>query len=659
MSPSADRELKIKILGDSSGAQKAFKDVDSGSSSLAGSLGKLGGVLAATFAADKIIGFVTGGVEAIANMDRIVKQTESVVKSTGGAAGVTAQQVSEMANSIERATGIEAENIQTGQNMLLTFTNIKNGVGAGNDIFNQASKTMLDLATAMGGDTQGAAVQLGKALNDPQKGITALTKVGVTFTDQQKAQIKAMQDAGDTAGAQKVILAELNREFGGSADAFGDSSAGKIAKFKNEMGNLQEEIVGAFLPAGLEVVGFLTDKLPGAVDAVGSVAERVQGTINSVVNGLKGDKGGGITAALGLGGDESGQISGSLGRIRETLSGFTEDVRAKFEGIRAFVAEIMPQVQEAIGHVLNVVQELWRLFGDNILTQVHNVFSFISEIVSAGLQIIQGVIRTVLAVINGDWGKAWEGIKQILGGVWDAIFGILRFALDTMTNLLSAGWDALKAVTLFAWNGLKSIISSAIEGVITFHRELPGRILGALGDLLGLLRSKGSDIIQGLRNGVDSAFGGLLELARSLPSKIREGVGDLTQLLKRAGEQAIEGLVNGIKGKFGDVKETLGDLTGKLTQWKGPPERDQTILRPAGRMVLGGFQQGLRDEFPAIKRELESMTTELGGVGSAGGGGSSSSKVVNIEINAPGAYAEPITEQGLANLLAATELLYA
>ena len=105
--------------------------------------------------------------------------------------------------------------VQAGQNMLLTFTNI------GKETFPEATKTLLDMATAMnGGATASAeqlssqAIQLGKALNDPVQGLSALSRVGVTFTEEQKNVIKTMAETGNVAGAQKLIIAELNREFG-------------------------------------------------------------------------------------------------------------------------------------------------------------------------------------------------------------------------------------------------------------------------------------------------------------------------------------------------------------------------------------------------------------------------------------------------------------
>lgn len=105
-------------------------------------------------------------------------QLDAVLKSTGGAVGLTAAQISNYASELQKTTGIADDVIGTGQNMLLTFTNI------GKDVFPKATETMLDMATAMNGgmtpsaeQLKGQAIQLGKALNDPVEGISALTRV--------------------------------------------------------------------------------------------------------------------------------------------------------------------------------------------------------------------------------------------------------------------------------------------------------------------------------------------------------------------------------------------------------------------------------------------------------------------------------------------------
>src|SRR6185436_13144697 len=131
-----------------------------------------------------------------------------------------------LAGSLSKTTLYSDDSIQSLENLILTFTGVKNEAGEGNDIFNQTTKIALDMAAALGTDASGSAIQLGKALNDPIAGISALTRVGVTFTDQQKDQIKTLVESGRTLDAQKIILAELNKEFGGSAEAAAKADGG-------------------------------------------------------------------------------------------------------------------------------------------------------------------------------------------------------------------------------------------------------------------------------------------------------------------------------------------------------------------------------------------------------------------------------------------------
>jgi hypothetical protein len=192
------------------------------------------------------------GTEAI----KTGAQTAAVIKSTGGAAKVTAGDVDRLSDAISAQTGRDDELITAGQNMLLTFTRVRNEQGKGNDIFTQATKVSSDLAVATGKDLVGANVMLGKALNDPTRGLTALTRVGVTFSDGQRKQIKSMQAHGDIAGAQKIILAELRKEFGGSAAAqatFGDKAKVAWANVKEGIGVGLIKNVNAIAPALTQV----------------------------------------------------------------------------------------------------------------------------------------------------------------------------------------------------------------------------------------------------------------------------------------------------------------------------------------------------------------------------------------------------------------------
>ena len=216
------------------------------------------GLIAGTFVIKKVTDFFADSMDAVKNWGTLNAQTGAVVKSTGGAAGIAAAQVHELANSIEGTTATEAESVQAGANMLLTFKNIRNEVGNDNDIFNQSTKALVDMSVAMGQDPKTAAIQLGKALNDPVAGISALSRVGIQFTDDQKDLIKTLVESGETMGAQKIILAELNSQFGGSGAAKAATYEGQLFLLQAAFDGLGEILVGALVPALMGMFGVIT-----------------------------------------------------------------------------------------------------------------------------------------------------------------------------------------------------------------------------------------------------------------------------------------------------------------------------------------------------------------------------------------------------------------
>lgn len=206
-----------------------------------------------------IVAFGVTAVRAAMESQQAMAQLDAVIKSTGGSAGVTAEFAQGLASTLQNVTMYGDEATMSAESMLLTFTNI------GKDVFPYTTITALDMSTALGQDLTSSAMQLGKALNDPINGITALTRVGVTFTEEQKNTIKAMMDVGNIAGAQTIILNELHKEFGGSAEAAGKTFAGQLEILKNKFGEVQEKIGNVFLPILQRLV---TDGIAPIVDKI-------------------------------------------------------------------------------------------------------------------------------------------------------------------------------------------------------------------------------------------------------------------------------------------------------------------------------------------------------------------------------------------------------
>lgn len=267
----ADRTITTDLIGRDRTSQ-AFESAGRSAGKFGGVLGKVGNVMKVGVAGGAAVAaggvallgkFVVDGVKSAASYQKVLAKTEQVLKSTGNTAGTSVEGVKDLSAELETLSGVDEELIVNSQNVLLTFTNIRN-VGK-NKIFDMATKSALDMSVALGSDLQGASIQVGKALNDPIKGVSALSKVGVTFTDSQKKVIAALVETGDTAGAQKVILEELNKEFGGQAAAAGKGFEGTMARLQDVIGDTGRELGTALLPKLTDLVEWLGKKIPVGV----------------------------------------------------------------------------------------------------------------------------------------------------------------------------------------------------------------------------------------------------------------------------------------------------------------------------------------------------------------------------------------------------------
>jgi hypothetical protein len=256
-------ESSINTSGVKRGAQeiqKEIKGLKSGFEGLGTPIKAIGVAFATYIGARAVLNFFKDSVRAANEANQVMTQTEAVIRSTGGAAGYTSQEISDMASQIQRTTAIGDEAAQMGMNMLLTFTKI------GKEVFPDATQALIDMATAMNGgatpsgdELRQTAIQLGKALNDPILGMTALRRVGVNFNETQAEMVKKMVDSGHQLEAQKFMLRELANEFGGSAAAQARTFQGQVTQLSNAFDDLKEELGRALIPT----LGYLVQSLAG------------------------------------------------------------------------------------------------------------------------------------------------------------------------------------------------------------------------------------------------------------------------------------------------------------------------------------------------------------------------------------------------------------
>lgn len=213
-------------------AKKGAKEIGSAADAASLAWGKLGEVAAGALSGITV-GAVFGAViRNTKQMEKEQAQLEAVLRSTGESAGFSREQLNEMASSMERTSTVSAGEINQAQTNLLAFTGI---VG---EQFPRALQSAIDMAARTGTTVTSAAETIGRALDVPSKGLTALSKQGFRFTEEQKKAAEQLEATGRTAEAQGIILKALEESYGGAAAASRDTFGGALMALQNTIDGL-------------------------------------------------------------------------------------------------------------------------------------------------------------------------------------------------------------------------------------------------------------------------------------------------------------------------------------------------------------------------------------------------------------------------------------
>jgi hypothetical protein len=481
----ADATVAVDFVANTRGLQKGAREAQSATSRIGSSMKSLAKGAALGAAAAGVAGLTVAlkiGVNEYMETQKVAAQTNAVLKSTGSVANVTAGHVSDLAEAIMKKSGIDDEAIASGENLLLTFTNIRNEAGKGNDIFDQTTRLMADMSTALGQDTKASAMQLGKALNDPIKGMTALGRVGVSFTKGQKDQVKAMVEAGDTIGAQKLIVAELTKEFGGSAEAAGKTLPGQLAIAKESFNNLMGDLVAKMIPVLTKIVSWIREHWP-EISAAFAAAWAIIRPLLAALGAL-------VASVAEL-------IVSNWGTIGPIVMGLAD----VFKKAAAVIADV-------IGIVTALLRGDWSKAWELAKKTVQDVVKLITSI----LRLEAGLWRTILTA-------AWDAIKALTSAAWGLIKAGVNAAVEAVTDQIRKIPAAISGVVTGVKNSAGKI-ADAILDTITDGVKAAVRVVGdqmdRIGDkidaVVGSVRRAASNVasaIKGPINAVISAWNGL------------------------------------------------------------------------------------------------------------------------------------------------------
>jgi hypothetical protein len=444
--------LKIDIIADATKALKAMGLVEDKAGGTGAKLSGLGKTVLGAVGTTAVIGFGKASVQAAEESAVATARLDQVFKAMGDTTGKASQQAQIYAGHLSKRIGVEDELIMSAQAQLATFGNVSNAAARTAGVFDRATAAAADLAAAGFGTLDANSVQLGKALQDPTKGLAALAKSGVTFTDSQKAAIAAMQKSGDLLGAQNVVLKAIEGQVGGTAAA----TATNTDKMKVAYGELQETIGTKLLPVVNMLTGFLTANMDLLIP--------LGAAILSVVAAIK-------LYELGTKAAKVAQAAWNAVQVIFNVIMSANPIMLVVVAIAALVAAVIIAYNK-VGW--------FRAFVDGAMRGVVAAFGWIRDAAAAVFTWISQHWPLLLAILTGPFGamvaiiiKNWDTIKAAIQGFVDWLRGLI----STVAGIARSIGNALKGpinTIIRAWNGLEFKVPAVDVGPVHFGGQTIG-----------------------------------------------------------------------------------------------------------------------------------------------------------------------------------------
>jgi phage-related protein len=467
------RTLKLSLLADVAGLSKGLNQGTNevqGFGSKMANFGKkaaaafaVAGIAATAFAVKFAKDAIVAG-EAAATANARIEQINKSMGLFGESTNEVNKALIDYAEKTARATGVDTNSIKATQAKLLTFKELAATANEIGGNFERSTKAAIDLGAAGFGTAELNAVALGKALNDPIKGISALSRNGITFTESEKDRIKVLVESNKVGEAQNMILKAIETQVGGTAEA----TANATDKMRVGFTQVTEKVGLALLPVFEKLTNFVIDQIFPAFDKIGAQFA-------------------GITSQLG---------ENLLPALDNLVTFFQNYLLPVFKAYYEFIInDLIPAIvnffqpalagiSKAFGSVSKSLQNnkeklkpLFDLFQEFFEFASKYLAPFLGTVLGKAFQVLGSVISgiiTIFANLVNIISSAINGIKTLISLVSNINLGSIASRLNPFGGGRASGGSVMSGTSYLVGERGAELFTPSSNGTITPNSALGG-----------------------------------------------------------------------------------------------------------------------------------------------------------------------------------------
>lgn len=596
--------VEVTVEADTAGAEQALDSLAQSASEVgdaaaggAGGLTGLNDTMGATsiqgVAAAGGIGALAAGVSsavlAFADADAKTAVLTQAIENLGAGSGVTVEGVQALATQLQQTAGVSDEATQAAATLIARFGTLNNRAGEGNDIFDRTLIVGADIARLFGTDITSAANTLGRALADPERGMSRLERQIGPLDEGLKAQIITMQQSGDVLGAQALLLDAVTAKVQGTATAYGESLAGKIDIATEAIGEAAEAIGGALAPA-----------IEGALDDTVQFAESLQNLIGAF-DGLLGSLGP-VGGALGAVWDAISAVVNPIGNVINGLSDLETRVFGADKAIGAFnqtgknLPETLSPIDAAIATTATAIDTI-----ETATTEAEQAFDAMVEAFLSGAPDLSSAISDVEGNLNS-FGQTIDDstdAQLVLDNLDRSIEAFRDFTanLETIGRTSTDVRNVLAQINPEIAGGLAEALANGNPALVRQFERRIRQIEDFGGDAVDLFSGQAVDSADAWEDGLRP----LPEVTRSLTQRSIRAVEAQRNSARNAGrdvgDNMTTGVERGVDGMSPAARRGVNDASDAARAARNTAASGG---RSVGNALVEGMAAGIASSIPAV-----------------------------------------------------------
>ena len=598
---------------------------ESASSRMSSALKKIGSVVVAAFAVDKIVDFGKSVVDASATVAAEQSAFEQIMGNYSDNAQAKINEIADVTRMVSTRltpymTSMTAKFKGLGYDIDDATTLAQDGLTLASDAAAFWDKSLEDSMGALNSFINGSyegGEAIGLFANDTQLASYAV-KQGIVSEAKEWANLdEAKKQATRLQYAQDMMAASgATGQAAKEADQYANVQANlteKWRQFKSQIGEplLQNVVIPAMgkLSAGVDKASATYQKcskwisehkteleiakgvLIGLTVAVSSFLlimnwGKIMATAKAALLGIK-------TAMLAVNAAmKANPIGLVISLIAGLVAGFlylwntSEEFRnfwiGLWETIKTTASGVWEAIKSAADNVITALQTGWEAFTTffstlwtNISNAVFTAWEFIKNVVSVGLQTIGLIISAAVQIIALPFQFIWENCKGIIQKAWDKIKNIVTAGVNVVKTVITVVFNAIKAyITIVvniwqtiistAWNVIKTVVTTVVNAIKNVVTTVWNAISSVTSSVFNAIKSVASSVWNSIKSVITSVVNGIKSTVSNIWNSIKSTTSSVFESIKSTASSVWNSIKSAIETPINAAKNAVKSAIDKM-----------------------------------------------------------------------------------------------